>query len=65
MCEPLLPIDELKNLKWAISSLHDLHEKGSTEREIFINAAHGIESRLDWVIRQLKAAKEGEKNMGA
>ena len=65
MCEPLLPIDELKSLKFAINALVDGYPKGSYERENAMNAARGINSRLDWVIRQLSYAKEGRKNLGA
>jgi hypothetical protein len=64
MCEPLLPIDELKNLRWSVRSLIHLHQVGSFEREIANNATRGIESRLDWIMRQLDGAGEGKKNMG-
>ena len=66
MCEPLAPIDELKSLKFAIASLAKYgHEPGSYEKENAKNIGAGIECRLDWVIRQLAAANEGQKNMGA
>lgn len=64
MCEPLMPVDELKNLKWAVSSLAEINSLGSYEHENAKNAARGIAARIDWVIRQLSAAGEGKKNMG-
>lgn len=66
MCEPLLPIEELEKLKWAVSSLAALGaEPGTHEKENRHNAADGIRSRLDWCIRQLNGAGEGRRNMGA
>ena len=65
MCEPLLPIEELENLKFSIAALaHDVSPKGSYQAENRKNAASGIENRIDWCIRMLKAAGEGKKNMG-
>ena len=64
MSEPTLPIDALNDLRWAVRSLVYLQQQGSSEREIMDNATRGIESRIDWVIRQLKAADEGKRNMG-
>lgn len=65
MCEPTTPIDELVRLKHSIYALAEPAERGSFAEENRINAADGVIARLDWAIRQLKAAGEGEKNMGA
>ena len=66
MCDPTLPIDELKELRFSISALSRIgHQKGSYDREISIMAGRGIEARINWIIRQLEAAGEGKKNMGA
>jgi hypothetical protein len=66
MCEPLVPIDELRNLKWSIASLAELdNTPGSFALENKRNAARGIETRIDWIIRTLEAAGEGQKNCGA
>ncbi len=65
MCEPLLPIDALNNLKWAVQSLVNLHKAGTWEKEIAENATREIVARIDWIRAQLAAAGEGRKNMGA
>ena len=65
MSDPLLPIEELQSLKFGISALADLFERGSYKRELALNAARGLEARIEWVIAQLEAAGEGKKNMGA
>ena len=59
MCQ-LLPIAELENLKWAISSLRMFGEKGSNEKEVMNNAVRGICCRIDWVIENLKKSNEGK-----
>lgn len=65
MCEPLLPIEELKNLKWSITAITaNCGQPGSYEREIAKLASIGFERRLDWVIANLNKAGEGRKNMG-
>ena len=64
MCQ-LLPIDELENLKFAIVALASNHPSGSFEKEMAENACKGIKARIDWILRQLKSAGEGRKNMNA
>ena len=62
MSEPLLPIVELENLKWAVAALAELDDRpGSYAQENRANAVRGIQLRLDWVLRNLKAAGEGRK----
>lgn len=65
MCEPTKPIDKLESLKFSVAALTEMYPRGSFDRENAKNAARGIEAQIDWVIRQLKAAGEGTKNMGA
>ena len=65
MCGQKKPINELKELKFAVVALVAMYPKGSYDRENADNAARGICERIDWVIRQLIAANEGNKNMGA
>ena len=62
MCEPLMPMSELKSLSFALASLVELHQRGSFEREICENATRGIKARIKWVIQQLEAAEEGQKH---
>jgi hypothetical protein len=65
MCEPLLPLHELKNLDFSIASLAELAgNPGSYERENAKNVARGIRERLAWVVANLEKANEGEKNFG-
>ncbi len=65
MCEPLLPIDELKNLRFAISALvENVGSPGSYERENAQNSGKGIKARLNWCIANLERAGEGKKNFG-
>ncbi len=64
MCEPIMPIDTLKNLRFSIAVLPNLHEPGSYRKELAELACAGIRSRLDWVIANLEHAKEGQKNFG-
>jgi hypothetical protein len=65
MCEALLPIDELKNIKWSVIALVQSFAKpGTYESETAINAARGIQRRLDWVIANLQQAGEGKQNLG-
>lgn len=47
-------LSEIQKLKWAVGSLEKLFQNGSSEREIYINASRGIESRLDWISDQAK-----------
>lgn len=49
------------DLAWAVSSLEELFENGSSEREIFRNAARGIKDRLAWI--QSKALAETKRNV--
>jgi hypothetical protein len=66
MPETLTPLIELRNLRWAIQSLAQMNsEPGSCEKENRANAARGIESRINWVIRTLEACGEGKTNAGA
>jgi hypothetical protein len=44
--------------------LADQHKPGTYEYEDAKNAARGIQGRLAWITRTLKAAGEGEKNCG-
>jgi hypothetical protein len=65
MCEVLVPLDELKALRWSIAALaRGNRTPGSYDAENALNAARGIETRLDWVIRTLEKAGEGQRNMG-
>jgi hypothetical protein len=65
MCEPLVPIDELRRLDFALASLASLVGRdGSHERENARNVADGIRARLKWVIANLNKAGEGQKNFG-
>jgi len=65
MCVTLVPIQELENLKWAVVALAQLENTpGSYATENKANAARGIRERIDWIIRTLKAAGEGERNCG-
>ncbi len=64
MAEALFPLDELEALKFSVAALAENHADGSYKQEMARNACRGIQSRLDWCIRQLKAAGEGERNMG-
>lgn len=60
MCEQLLPIHELEQLKWAVAALAEFDRSpGSYAGENAKNIKRGIQGRLDWVIRVLTAANEG------
>jgi hypothetical protein len=65
MCKQLLPIDELENIKWAVWAVAQLaaldDRPGNYAQENRANAVRGIQLRLDWIIRNLKAAGEGKK----
>ena len=66
MCEPLLPIDELRNIQFSVVALVEtvMNKPGSYEHEVARLAANQIKRRLQWVIANLEAAKEGRKNFG-
>ena len=61
MCQ-LLPIEELKNMKFSISSLANMvGTPGSYDKENAENISRGMKARLQWVIDHLEANKEGRK----
>jgi hypothetical protein len=63
--DALTPLDELKDLKFAVVSLAEVFsEAGSYRGAVFRSAVRGIDVRLDWVIRNLEAAGEGKRNKG-
>lgn len=66
MCEPLLPIDELRKLQFSVVALVEAFgdERGSYRLEAARMAAEGIKRRLQWVIANLEKADEGRKNFG-
>lgn len=65
MCEPLLPITALKDLRFSIASFAaTAGTPGSYERRNAEVYAKGLRAELDWCIAQLEAAGEGRKNMG-
>ena len=65
MCEPLLPIDALRDMKFSVSAMADLHERGSFQRRQAACMSDGIRAKIDWIMAQLEAAGEGKRNMGA
>jgi hypothetical protein len=64
MCEPTSPLDVLKSLRFSLSSISELHPKGSYAAEQARMMAKGIQRDIDWVIANLEAANEGKKNFG-
>ena len=65
MCEPTLPIEALKELKWSVSALVDtICEPGSAKKEVARLAADGVRLRINWIVANLEAANEGKRNMG-
>lgn len=50
---------ELIQIKFAVAAMAELHEAGTISRENALNAARGIEARLDWILDQ--AQKETKR----
>ena len=64
MCEPTLPIEDLKKLRYDIMSLADFAAQGSHGRANMEMALRGIKDRIEWIIANLEKANEGKKNFG-
>lgn len=61
MCEPTDWLGAIGELAWAISSLEELFQRGSCQREIYRNATDGIQERLRWIQAKAKAELKREK----
>ena len=51
---------ELEAVKFSVRSIVEDYPKGSFQRETAINAAKGIQWRIDWILEQAKLETKRE-----
>ena len=65
MCEANCPNNELKRLITKVDQIVSFmrfgRDKSEISQELIADGLNVLNQRLDWVIKQLKAAGEGEK----
>lgn len=63
--EPAMPIDVLKRIPFALAAFAEVcGTPGSYERERARIFELGIRAEIEWIVANLTAAGEGNRNMG-